>query len=510
MRKLYLPLLLSLLIFGSAIAKDSVNVTFNVDLRIKVAEKLFLPGTDGVSVRGSFMNEAGYDGDWFPSQGAFWLTDEDADTIYSLTLPIDSSSVGTLFEYKFQINDAIWEGDPNRSFTLTTDDMNLPTDLFDRDDVITLQVTNTLNFSIDLSEIYGSGSGYFDPDSDEMTLQGLDWVGAIVIDSLSERVFTEDPFSPGIFHTTMVIQGVEGDETKWKCKANPEDHFYNWGWEITPDYWYTIMEDGYEADLPIFTPNIFPVQQPLTSEVNLLFQVDMNNAVNFYTGEAVDPSEIEWVGLKGQNSVLGSWGGDWLPSDTLATDSTQKTLHLLFDDGLNGDKVGGDNIYSVIINFPVGNDGGPGLYKYAVYYPGADTVNGGYHPLDNEMQGTDHWVNIMVDGTTEVMNYFGSLDIPTTVKDKIALLPESIHLGQNYPNPFNPTTTINYYVPKNQQVELAVFNILGQKVATLVNSVQKSGEYSASFEASHLASGLYFYRLSTSDQTFTKKMMLMK
>ncbi len=509
MKSTLLLLVFSFFLVSAGMAQD-INVTFQVDLKVKTAEGLFVPGTDGVSVRGSFMNEAGYDGDWFPSEGAFWLSDADEDTIYSAIIPIDAASVGTLFEYKFQINDAIWENDPNRSFTLSDQDMILPVVLFDRDSVVTIQVTNTLNFTVDLSNIYGTGSGYFDPDVDQLRLEGLDWVGAIVIADQSERVFTEDPFSPGIFHTTMVIQGVEGDETKYKCKASPEEDFFNWGWEITPDYWYTIQPDGYEADIPVFTPNVFPVQPPLTEEVTILFQVNMSDAYNVYTDEKIDPSVIEWVGLKGQNSVLGSWGGDWLSSDTLATDSTDITMHVLNDDGKNGDKAAGDNIYSKSITFPVGNDGGPGLYKYGAFYAGADTINGGQKPLDNEMHGTDHWTNVKVADITEVMDNFGSLEPVTAISDDPRFIPEKIHLAQNYPNPFNPVTTINYYLPGHDRVELAVFNILGQKVSTLVNGMQRAGEHTVQLNATDMASGVYFYRLSTSTQTITMKMLLVK
>jgi len=506
--KKLLLLLLAICLTGSfAFAQDSVKVTFQVDLRIKAAEGIFVPGTDGVSIRGSFMDEAGMDGDWFPSQGAFWLSDADGDTIYSATIPIDSNSAGTLFEYKYQINDAIWEGDPNRKFTLSSTDMVLPVDLFDRDSVINIQVINTINFTADLTEIYGSGLGFFDPDADVLKLMGLDWVGATVVEEGSDRTFVEDAFSPGIFHATMVIKGVEGDQTKWKCKAEPEDHFFNWGWEITPDYWFTIQEDGYVADITV-KPNIFPVQPPLSEEVSILFQVDMNDAYNFYTGEKIDPSTLQWVGLKGQNSVLGSWGGDWLPSDTVSGEA--KTMHVLNDDGKNGDKSAGDNIYSLLITFPVGNDGGPSLYKYGAFYTGADTINGGYHPLDNEMQGTDHWVNVKIGGTTEVMDYFGLLEAPTAISDRTGSVPEKIRLTQNYPNPFNPVTTINYYLPNNEQVELSVYNVLGQKVLTLSDGAQKAGWHSVRLNAADMASGVYFYRLATSNRVFTKKMLLIK
>lgn len=506
MKELVLLLLVICLMSSFAFAQDSINVIFQVDLKIKVAESMFVPGTDGVSIRGSFMNEAGMNGDWFPSQGAFWLSDANGDTIYTATIAIDSNSVGTLFEYKYQINDAMWEGDPNRSFTLAGSDMVLPVDLFDRDNVINLQVKNALNFTTDLSDIYGTGSGFFDPDVDVLKLLGLDWVGAIVIEEESERTFTEDPFSPGIFHTTMVIKGVEGDQTKWKCKAEPENHFFNWGWEITPDYWYTIQEDGHVADIFVI-PNIFPIQPPLTEDVSILFQVDMSDAYNYYTAEKIDPATIQWLGLKGQNSVLGSWGGDWLPSDTV---SSPKTMHVLNDDGKNGDKIASDNIYTLLVTFPVGNDGGPSLYKYGAFYEGADTVNGGYHPLDNEMHGKDHWVNVKVGGTTEIMDYFGLLEAPTSIADRTGLIPEKIQLEQNYPNPFNPITTINYYLPNHEQVELSVFNLVGQKVLTLINDVQKAGWHSTHLNAANMASGLYFYRLSASNRVITKKMLLIK
>ncbi|RNC79913.1 MAG: T9SS C-terminal target domain-containing protein [Balneola sp.] len=83
-------------------------------------------------------------------------------------------------------------------------------------------------------------------------------------------------------------------------------------------------------------------------------------------------------------------------------------------------------------------------------------------------------------------------------------------LEQNYPNPFNPTTTINYQVKDAGMVRLTVFNLLGQAVQVLVNEQQTSGTYTATFNASSLASGFYFYTLEVNDFTSTKKMMLIK
>lgn len=89
-------------------------------------------------------------------------------------------------------------------------------------------------------------------------------------------------------------------------------------------------------------------------------------------------------------------------------------------------------------------------------------------------------------------------------------IPESFKLHQSYPNPFNPTTTIGYELPQNTAIKLEVFNVLGQRVATLVDGVQPSGFHEVQFDASSLSSGLYLYRLTTESFSETKRMMLIK
>ncbi|SMO54921.1 Por secretion system C-terminal sorting domain-containing protein [Gracilimonas mengyeensis] len=90
-------------------------------------------------------------------------------------------------------------------------------------------------------------------------------------------------------------------------------------------------------------------------------------------------------------------------------------------------------------------------------------------------------------------------------------IPSQITLGQNYPNPFNPSTVISYQLDSNQLVRLEVFDVTGRKVATLVDGQRLSaGSHRASFDASGLSSGVYFYRLETGGQTLTRKMLLVK
>ncbi|MBN1632752.1 MAG: T9SS type A sorting domain-containing protein [Ignavibacteria bacterium] len=89
-------------------------------------------------------------------------------------------------------------------------------------------------------------------------------------------------------------------------------------------------------------------------------------------------------------------------------------------------------------------------------------------------------------------------------------LPTKYDLAQNYPNPFNPTTKINFAIPKQGLVTLKVYDVLGREVANLVNDVKAAGNYTIDFDASYLASGVYFYRLDVNGFTDVKRMMLIK
>ena len=88
--------------------------------------------------------------------------------------------------------------------------------------------------------------------------------------------------------------------------------------------------------------------------------------------------------------------------------------------------------------------------------------------------------------------------------------PKEYALFANYPNPFNPSTIISYQIPKDGMVTLKVFDALGREVKTLVNGFKSQGRYSVSFDASKLASGVYFYKIESGSFQSVKKMMLLK
>ena len=98
----------------------------------------------------------------------------------------------------------------------------------------------------------------------------------------------------------------------------------------------------------------------------------------------------------------------------------------------------------------------------------------------------------------------------TGIKEVRHNLPESPILFQNYPNPFNPTTTIEFSLPKSDFITLTVYNILGEKVVTLVSEKLSTGSYKYKWEAGELASGMYLYRLEAGDFVEVKKMILVR
>jgi len=121
--------------------------------------------------------------------------------------------------------------------------------------------------------------------------------------------------------------------------------------------------------------------------------------------------------------------------------------------------------------------------------------------IDNDQNGTYE------DTTTA--------DVPTAAEEPEGpVLPGTFSLSQNYPNPFNPSTRISYTVPKQSDVTIRVFNILGQQVRKFAEGVKAPGIYEIQFNAtasgSALPSGVYFYRMEAGDFTQTKRMLLLK
>ena len=164
-------------------------------------------------------------------------------------------------------------------------------------------------------------------------------------------------------------------------------------------------------------------------------------------------------------------------------------------------------------------------HKYAIVdaepygYP-ASVITGSHNWSSSAENSNDE--NTLILQNDQVANFYlqefaaryyeaGGLDsiLISSIEDEYSL-PNSFALYQNYPNPFNPVTSIRFQIPYFQKVELKIFDILGREVATLVNEEKSIGVYEIKFNASNLASGVYFYRLKTQDFIESKKLLLLK
>jgi hypothetical protein len=160
--------------------------------------------------------------------------------------------------------------------------------------------------------------------------------------------------------------------------------------------------------------------------------------------------------------------------------------------------------------------------------------NHGYTKCDTIMPGKGYWIKSCCPGTLILSSDWdidragririvptGELPPPPPIDGGIVKptkdMPKEFALEQNYPNPFNPTTIFQFSLPTDSKVSLTICNILGQRIATLVDGLQSAGYKSINWNASSVASGLYFYRIEATSvtnpaKTFTqvKKMALVK
>ena len=125
------------------------------------------------------------------------------------------------------------------------------------------------------------------------------------------------------------------------------------------------------------------------------------------------------------------------------------------------------------------------------YSSGASVVTGGYELIPPDSSGIVHVTLVGISKTQDA-------------------IPKDFYMDRNYPNPFNPSTTIKYGLPKEAQVQIEVYNVLGQRVTLLVDQSMKAGNYEAVFNADKYASGVYFYVMRAGDKQFKEKMLLLK
>lgn len=148
--------------------------------------------------------------------------------------------------------------------------------------------------------------------------------------------------------------------------------------------------------------------------------------------------------------------------------------------------------------------------------------SGGPYDVNNLAQGNyrmicdrfGYWQNekniVLGSFNPDTVNFYMTGINVIGIEPVAGVIPKSFGVSQNYPNPFNPVTKINFDVPKNSPVKISVFDMLGREIEVIVNTQLTAGRYNVEWNAVNYSSGIYFYRISASDFTETRKMILVK
>lgn len=259
---------------------------------------------------------------------------------------------------------------------------------------------------------------------------------------------------------------------------------------------YTLISQGDERDSATLKISILPADL-VNRALDMPVMVSSNDTV---TNPFSKPQFVN----DGNNFT--SWqsvsaNGQWVQIDLIKPITINK---IIINWGIQG--------YARQYKIQVSND----LLNWSNVYATSSGV-GGINNVESltNLQGTGRYLIFLLQ--TRGVNAFIVKDIQvygmlssTGVYNNSIMTPANYTLSQNYPNPFNPSTEIKYSIPVSGFVSLELYNILGQKVTTLINQQLTEGNYSVRFNASNLSSGIYFYTLRAGDFFKTMKMILLK
>jgi hypothetical protein len=522
---------------GSALAQDTYDVTFQVDMSACIVGGQFDPETEAITTPGS-MN--GWDTSQFP------LADDDEDGVYTGTFALPE---GQIF-YKFFASGPLgWEQDPNREYTVTTEpDQEIPEVLFNG--ICGSAEDYEIVFSVDMSVAIARGA--FDEAEQEVyvagNLNGWDTSGnpdyRLIESSTQDNVYT------GI----IFAEGLATPSTQPYKFITREISSGNIGWESGPDRTFELTGDEDDADGNGYQEVVVPERffddigfdDVLTGAATVTFEVDMRPA--FYLIEDTGSIPGDASGGNPQTSFEDVWingpamwesdegGGpgdgiqDWLGwgPDQLGT----------FDE-FRATDADGDSIYTLTLNYSEGalrilvgkwgagaydNEARSGYDHFYVITEGNQTIDkvfgalresSGYYGDDDGPGGPIYDPYILIDNgtnppTVEAVRSGGEADGPATGVEEGPELPEGVTLSANYPNPFSTDTRIAFRLERGQAVALRVYDLTGRLVATLAEGFRPAGDHVVSFDARGLASGTYLYRLEADGRVVSRIMTVLQ
>lgn len=537
---------------------DSIDVYFRVNIQ---TQEDFNPETQLVGVRGAAW--PGFLGDlsWAttapfvqgknhangsPYPGKYFWTGR-------IRIPQDSVAEGQEIPYKFVLmnqSDALnadpikWEGDPNRIFRIPKSkaDTTLTWDWFDH--IAPKPVSHNdavkITFLVDMREAI-QNRGFAPGDTVEVRA-GYFSTAAQVVTGALKRQGISSVYKGSVNVKTTLGQPIDYQYYSYKNGRDYREVYYNFYYtgesageaerrQVVVANSNLSVEDTLKSKSDSRRMPVFRNVQTIAQNVLVTYTCDLRPA--YYTVLAgkiladiqgslnvtVPDSVMAW-GVAMNGPATGSWsnssGPDW-GSHLMALDDKR-----MYDDGTHGDAVAGDSVFSIQFQYNkdsldvVGQE-----FKFGVGGGDNEGGEGGY--------GNNHIENIDDSQPTAVIaSQFGSINpafydawdydnqSPSTAVLEALTAAETFALEQNYPNPFNPTTAINYRLAKSEKVTLVIYNILGEKIATLVNDKkQMAGAYEVMWDGRddrglQVGSGVYLYQIVAGKFVDSNKMLLIK
>ncbi len=474
-------------------------VTFEVDMSLK-AQNGFNPTTQDVYVAGNFT-------DW--QNSPIMMSDPDGDTTYTVT--VDTLTGGETLYFKFIYGDQgstnyEWETVDNREFT-PIDGENSYFAYWDNVEPGQNFADGNITFNVDMSVM--NEVGIFDNAFDSLQVRGSfnGWGDG---DPMDQNFLNVNQY----FRTVAFTQEVVGTDEAYKFYVNLADTATMWtdGWERPFSQGGGNRDVAFEGTTdqtvdPVYYDDVNPDWViPAGETVSITFSVDMTDAANDQIQVPTFNPATDTVWWIAEEPAF-TYNMGWVDRDDM------REVMLTDPDG--------DMVYTATLSVT-----GPAWNGFEYRY-GFSDAEGAFHAEPAGFADFAYRVRyIAMTGAREfVQPYDAPQDHWTPQEDKSDQWEAGpsmngveggegtvvrFELAQNYPNPFNPTTTIKFSIPESGMVTMAVYNLLGQKVATLVNTQMNKGRYEYHFDASKLSSGIYFYSIKAGSYSATKKMILMK
>lgn len=539
---------------------DSLTIWFRVNVGKLVQEEKFDPAVDKIGVRGT-PEIIGNPADW--GSAGFYLTQEDKPSYVSgespnvfysgaLKLHRDSVTAGTNFVYKFvtEVGDvAGWESRSDRPGTIPAADSTLQYKYFD-DAPPTTETLYTSNVEFRVNVQMLEALGLFSSQLDEVQFRGgpNGWGGDAMDFDSETRDFNF--LLPNWRHTNGATIGykyyISYDESRQDI--NSENYIaaveadVDFGYEEPAntggsDRIFTLGTDEAQST-GVTNFNDITLASVIQQDMSVTFEIDMNPALT--ASEPFNPG-TDSVYMRVESKILAfsqkklDNGYDWIHGGA-QFDNAQTPADVEF---LRFKPVEGEsNIYRLTLDLkaPFVNDFGYIIGYGSVFSDEGLTYNGGGFGPGRRYYQFIQPISVEDGGVNPLLGQVFNVTWPETVAlDRVSWkqeelpfevqpnysalaglnvddveLPSSFKLEQNYPNPFNPTTNIAFNIPSASQVTLEVYNMLGQRVATLLNRQMTAGSHMVPFNASYLGSGIYIYRLTAGNFVDTKRMTLIK